>query len=252
MEKRKGAVVFLWVLIGLFLAVTTWLYFSYQLNPFMGGMTGNSVREVVNTFYETSSINQRIFILSQVLLLIVICAVIFMIVKKFRVKQKLFKNDYIIKGGNKRSRTDLDVLYEMLKKKKEISMEDIEKVFRIDPEIALDWSKILENGDFAEIDYPRFGKPVLRLLEEDGEKENVAEEKESGKTVSPKKKDNLKDGKNIDGRDASKNILSRKKAPVKRTSVRKSVHPNKKNKTSRSTTKKKSYKKSKPVKKNRR
>ena len=83
-------------------------------------------------------------------------------------KGRLSKKDYLTNTQNRRSRTDLDILYEMLKKKKEIKMESVEQTFHITPEIALEWFKVLENGELADIEYPRFGKPMLMLSE--GEK----------------------------------------------------------------------------------
>jgi uncharacterized membrane protein len=164
---RKSGVVLLGLLVGLFLVVVSWPYLFYDVESRDGGISGNSIRDVLGSFYEMSSINQRIFILVQVVLLIVIVIAVFFIVRKFRHKQTFSKGDYVVKDGGKRSRTDLDVLYEMLKKRKEIDLEDVERVFKVSSEVALGWAKVLENGELAEIDYPRFGKPVLRLLEEE-------------------------------------------------------------------------------------
>lgn len=151
-------------------------------------VTGNSIKDVLGGFYESTSINQRIFILSQIILLVVVVVVVFVVVKKFRSKNKISKQNYIVKVNNKRSRTDIDTLYEMLKRRKEIGIEDTERVFRINSDVALGWYKILENGSLAEINYPRFGKPVLRLIEE----KEVGEDKGMGKHVDVVKKDVIK------------------------------------------------------------
>ncbi|MBS3087697.1 hypothetical protein J4226_03820 [Candidatus Pacearchaeota archaeon] len=187
MVIRRSGVALLGLLVGLFLIVASWPYLSYLADSPANGLTGNSIREAVNIFYETSSINQRIFILSQVLLLLIIIVAAFFIVRRFRKKEILSKGDYLIKDGTRRSRTDLDILYEMLKKKKEIDLEDIEGVFRVDPEVALGWAKVFENGDLAEIDYPRFGKPVLRLLEKKKEGEEIIDYAKKKEEVIVKK-----------------------------------------------------------------
>lgn len=219
---RKSGVVLLGLLVGLFLLVASWPYLSYEMDDSPGVVSGNSVKDAVATFYEMSSINQRIFILSQVVLLIVIVIAVFFIVKRFRKKETLFKQDYVATEGAKRSRTDLDVLYEMLKKKKEISLEDVERVFKVSSEVALGWSKVFENGDLAEVDYPRFGKPVLRLLEE--EKVEESEEKkdevkvEEGKIAGKVKVAGKKSG-----------VLAKKVLPLKKKDVKvKKIVENKK------------------------
>ena len=70
--------------------------------------------------------------------------------------------------------TGLDKLYEVLKVVKSIRLSVIIKVFKVDKEIAMDWCKTLEIGNFASIEYPRFGEPQLVL--EEGFKEEKNEE----------------------------------------------------------------------------
>jgi hypothetical protein len=72
--------------------------------------------------------------------------------------------------------TDLDVLYETLKKEKKISVSKIAKTFKIANDIAFEWCKILESGDLAEIVYPGFGEPLIKIKE--GAPENSEKEKE--------------------------------------------------------------------------
>jgi len=198
MVKRRGVVILLWILVGISLGAMSWSYLSYQENPFMKGIIGNSVKDVITTFYETSSINQRIFILSQILLFVIIAVVAFVLIRKFRKRNTLLRKDYVASGNNKRSRTDLDVLYEMLKKKKEVEVEDIERAFRIKPEVALGWSKILEDGNLAEIDYPRFGKPILKLIIEDmNAGGGLLEKKEDDKCKKKASNEKKKKGKKL-------------------------------------------------------
>ncbi len=176
---RKSDVILLGILVGLFLVVANWPYLYHYFSAVTGAITGNSIKEVIGTFYETSSISQRIFILSQIILLIIIVVAVFIIAKRVSSKGNLTKKDYITTGENRRSRTDLDVLYEMLKKRKEIRMESVEQAFRVKPGIALEWFKVLENGELAEINYPRFGKPMLSLPERDERiKERTANKKD--------------------------------------------------------------------------
>jgi len=138
----------------------------YQAGDPISVISGNSIKETIGSLYAGSSIGHRIFILSQFLLLLGIIVVVLIIIRKLKSKAGLSKKSYVGEG-NLKSKTDLDTLYEILKRENEISIDDIGKVFKVDLEIALDWSKVLENGDLAIIDYPRFGKPVLRLIEKD-------------------------------------------------------------------------------------
>ncbi|MFH1521740.1 MAG: hypothetical protein ABIF18_02160 [archaeon] len=164
-------VIFIWVLVALFLVAVNGIYLSCQVEDFASVVSGNSIKEIASGFYETSSLNHRVFILFQFLLLII---VVFMVIKKLKSKTHLSKSDFIGKGGAK-YKTDLDTLYEILKRKGEIAVDEIGKVFGVSPEIALEWSRVLENGDLATIDYPRFGKPVLTLLETNRGNNPVAE-----------------------------------------------------------------------------
>ena len=178
------------ILTGVLLTLFSIMNVSAYSPKKAGVISGNSIKEAIKGFYETSSINGRATLLLEVLLGIVVLVVIFIIIKKIRSKKKLFKGGLVQKKSVK-YRTDLDTLYEILKHEKEISIEDIEKTFKLDSDIAFEWSKILENGNLATIEYPRFGKPVLKLIEEnqkvETEKDLHSEDQEEANKVAPKK-----------------------------------------------------------------
>ncbi len=232
---RKREVVLLAGLVVLFLIVAAWPILSYKIKSPSGSITGNSIKEVIGDFYETSSVNKRIFILSQIILFIVVIAAIFLIVSKFRTHVVLKKNDFMVSDGSKRSHTDLDILYQMLKKKGEINMQDIESAFNINSDIALGWSKILESGDLAELDYPRFGKPVLRLLTE---QEKTKEKIKNGEGIVEEIIEEEKVvpcDKSLEAKKISSTISPEKKIATKKISAKRKV--------SRKTSKKKVKKK---------
>ena len=54
---RRSGVILLGILVGLFLVVASWPYLSYQMDAPSGAVTGNSVREAVENFYETRSLH---------------------------------------------------------------------------------------------------------------------------------------------------------------------------------------------------
>lgn len=77
--------------------------------------------------------------------------------------QPLSKNVHLnaMRGPGK---TDLDVLYDLLKEEKRLSLSTIAKTFAVSNEVVESWCKILESGNLGEVHYPRLGEPELRLL----------------------------------------------------------------------------------------
>jgi hypothetical protein len=109
--------------------------------------------------------------------MIVIIIIIVSLVKgRLRLEKDLKKG--IFKAQNKfkkeKPETDLDILYEMLKEDKVLRMTAISKIFRVPKETAIEWCKILESGELAEIRYPTVGDPKIVL----SEKTKIKDEKE--------------------------------------------------------------------------
>lgn len=63
------------------------------------------------------------------------------------------------------SRTDLDVLYDLLKEQKRIPLSRIEKTFKVNQDTVESWCKTLESGNLAQLSYPRIGEPELHVIE---------------------------------------------------------------------------------------
>ncbi len=210
---KEVNVILIGFLMALFLVVSNSAYVLYQVEDPMNLISGSSIKETITEFYDVSSVNHRAFFLLQFILLFILVISFFVIIRKFKSKAKLSKYDFVKKGCTK-SGTDLDILYEILKSKKEINIDDIGKVFKVNLDIALEWSKILEDGNLAMIDYPRFGKPVLKLLEENNEEEST-----------PKK--DTENKKNIDHEKVKKkikNVLHKKDVDlVKKTITQKNI-----------------------------
>ncbi len=66
-----------------------------------------------------------------------------------------------------KSDTDIDILYEMLKKNKRISLSKLAELFKVDKKVVEEWGKILEENGYAEVDYPRFGEIEIRIKEDE-------------------------------------------------------------------------------------
>ena len=91
-------------------------------------------------------------------------------IKKRKIQEEEIKIiSYLTK--KKENETDLDVLYNILKEKKELRASIIAGVFKIPNDKAVEWGKILEEKSLVEIDYPTFSEP--RIIFKDNEKEEV-------------------------------------------------------------------------------
>ncbi len=61
--------------------------------------------------------------------------------------------------------TSIDRLYKMLKENKEMKIKDIAKEFDVPPRTVEEWGRILEEHGLAEIHYPPFGEPTIKMKE---------------------------------------------------------------------------------------
>ena len=75
-------------------------------------------------------------------------------ISKFDIKSK----------GKTSATTDLDILYDVLKEKKKVSLLSIQNIFKINEETAIEWCKILESGNLAELSYSKVGESFLTLV----------------------------------------------------------------------------------------
>jgi len=59
--------------------------------------------------------------------------------------------------------TTIDQMFEIIKEKKKISLKNLSKILNVPEDLVEDWSKILEERNLVEIDYPPIGSPVVKL-----------------------------------------------------------------------------------------
>src|SRR3989344_1959454 len=64
-----------------------------------------------------------------------------------------------------KGKTALDLLYDLLKEKKKIKVWAIAKLFNVSEDIVLEWARILEAGNLALLNYPKFGDAEVALIE---------------------------------------------------------------------------------------
>ena len=81
--------------------------------------------------------------------------------------------------------TDFDKLYNMLNKKKQLSLSAISAEFRIDKKKAEEWGDIFESYDIGRLEYPLFGEPVLiaKGVAEVAKKSSVPKKQSGGKMI---------------------------------------------------------------------
>jgi hypothetical protein len=162
MTKEEKPVFFKAILIVLFIIlINLGVFFYFFGSGFSTGLTGMSIKKVINDAYTGLSKNSKIFLISQWSLLI-----LFLIFAFVRDKLVVSKGRKVLKSDLKslgKSKTDLDSLYSVLQKKKQLKILSISKAFKVKKSIAMKWCETLEEGNLAVIDYPTLGGPVLKL-----------------------------------------------------------------------------------------
>src|SRR3989344_1994607 len=136
--------------------------FLYNLKIASSGFTGFSIGDTVSQTYTTIPFIAKIFLLVQWAFLIGV--LIFSSIKDKDVESRRQELSGINLEKISKKGTDLDTLYSLLQKKKQLRISTISKIFKIDKDIAMDWCKTLESGNLAEIDYPGLGEPVVNLV----------------------------------------------------------------------------------------
>ncbi|MCH7850438.1 MAG: hypothetical protein IH845_02235 [Nanoarchaeota archaeon] len=167
------------------------------------------VTESIAIFYAA----RKGFPIPKVLLILQIPLIIFMLgfayIKNRRIwKRKIDEYGINLSVISKNSKTDLDAFYTILKNKKEISVISVSNLFKIKEDLAMEWSRILESGGLATIEYPGFGSPKVIIIEK---------EKKISILKSPPKKLDKKTGKKVpvSNSNSTQELKTGKKVPEK-------------------------------------
>lgn len=173
MEKKERAkekeLFFLRILLFSFLVLLINAgFFIYKYGDLQSdGLTGFSVSTIEKTVFSVGNMPRvsQIFLILQwgVIILLLGYAAIKDLITLAQKREVSVLNTYKKPAKNK---TDMDVLYDALKKKRELRVSTIAKSFNVSRDIAMEWCKILESGELATIDYPGFGEPVIKIKEE--------------------------------------------------------------------------------------
>jgi len=162
-EKPVFLKVFLVVVLILFMNIGV---FSYKLAT-SKSLTGLTIADRISLAYEGISLSSKIFLLLQWIILAVLLIGGFVKDKKLGKKEQKDELEGInLEEMSKGNGTDIDTLYNVLKKKKKLSVEGIMRLFKVKKDVAIEWCKILENGNLGFIDYDS-KNPVIRIDEKE-------------------------------------------------------------------------------------
>jgi len=140
------------------------LVYKYKIS---NKLTGLSIGENAYNFYETMPQDSKIFLFFQ-------WSIIFFLLLYIAIRERtnyLNKKESIPKEYKNLnldpSNTDLDSFYSLLKIKKEMELPLVEKIFKISPTLATEWSKLLVSGNLATLCYDKpGGEPVIKIRED--------------------------------------------------------------------------------------
>lgn len=166
MEKKQNHLGILLFVIFIVAIVhsATYLINNLPKNANSNSISGLSIQKTpenkTNGYF--SSLSEVFIILEWTFL--ILGAVFFVLKRKIDLRKEVI-NLYITKKyyTHEKKQTDIDILYEILQEKKHLKIASISKVFHIPKETAMEWAKILENGNLASLYYPQFGDPEILL-----------------------------------------------------------------------------------------
>jgi len=177
------------------------------------GITGRAITENITELYGALSPASKVFLVIQWTLLIIL--LLYLVIKnKLALNREQEVTGIDLTEILKRSKTDIDALYNLLQQKGFLSMAIISKIFKIDEDLAMEWGKILESGNLAIIDYPRFGGPVLKIVTADDIKIKY-HKKKKGEKVAEKREPIHEKEKHKEKKEKHKEIKEKKKTKEK-------------------------------------
>ncbi len=173
MIKRRGVVLLQFLGMILLLVALThtafhFLFFGTGISSFgERGISGLAIGPISfddsakQEYFNLSPFSRGVIIIEWVAIIFIL---VFAFVKnKMNVKKEVI--DLNLKERYTKSKTDLDVLYDVLKEKKHLRISTVSKAFSIDRETAMEWCQILESGNLASIEYPTFGDAEVKINE---------------------------------------------------------------------------------------
>ena len=140
-------------------------FFVFKFGEFSGGISGFLISDVgskISSTYDKIPLASKLFFLSAWLVFLSLIIGVFV---RDKILSERKNKELHLNLNYGKFQTDLDVLYEVLKQKQKLRIKSISKAFKVKPEQAMDWAKILETGKLATIEYPGlFGDPELVII----------------------------------------------------------------------------------------
>lgn len=146
------------------------LVFGASVPGISGNAIGNidSLEEVATKYTGLSAISLIIIIGEWFVVLLIL---LFILIKgEVSLSKDLKEGPRKIKISTSNEQTDLDTLYEIIMERKSLRLRTISKLFGISKQTALDWCRILEEGNLIIIRYPTIGDAKIILNEEKDDK----------------------------------------------------------------------------------
>lgn len=135
----------------------------YGLNGISGFSFANTDKTAEIAPQKSPFINfSMIFVIGEWLVLFVMI-VSGRIIKKKNSTSEIKKIIAEKKEFSSSSKTDLDVLYDILKHQKKLGISEVASAFNVTKDVATEWAKMLEDSNLAEIEYSNIGEPVVRV-----------------------------------------------------------------------------------------
>lgn len=135
-------------------------FLFYFYGNLKSGMTGFSVLGSFSKAYVEMPGSSKIFIVVEWSVLILVLFGAF--IRDVGVKRKEIVG-IDLRDMHGKTGTDLDKLYNVLQDKNQLRISTIAKAFKVNRETAMEWCKILESGNLANIDYPGVGEPIVKI-----------------------------------------------------------------------------------------
>lgn len=163
-QKEDNRILLKTSVLVLLLFLVSIVSFLYTGIDFSKPLTGHSIAGSISNAYSEIPLTSKIFLIVQWSLLLLALAFAF-IRDRMIVRYVAEIDDFDIDKMSRKSQTDLDVLYELLKDRKQMRVSSVSGLFKISNETAMDWCKILESGNLARIEYPGMGGAIVKAIE---------------------------------------------------------------------------------------
>jgi hypothetical protein len=134
------------------------------------GLSGKVIGEIqITNELENNIKTEKIYSTTSAILILMEWTFLFIIMLLIFFKRKSTSKEAEIgfyKIKKKKSQTEIDLFYDLLKEKKKIKFTTASKLFKVNSEIIGEWADALENNNLAIVDYPRFGSPAVSIKEQ--------------------------------------------------------------------------------------